>query len=299
MISKSDFRNPIGFFEDWISETNLNSKYDQFVSSLDESSCYIDLEKGLYISTNPDTGEQETDRLIELFQATIRDLLYEKCQESKRLIDDYHSAYQQNKTSLDNYFKDKVKLKIKKITSNRPLFEKFPILLKPLEGVIYHVNNLYPTYGLSESLIADSDLTIPKEFDLKDKSTKERITTILKFLNESSKIGIRFLSEDDYNDLVNSIEMLFNGEKPRLKNQIIIHSFIDNNALNFILKEILFPYLKNSKFKLIHFREFLKSNVNLYKESSNTFYRGTLKVPDIKKYTDKASYIEWWIGRYT
>lgn len=309
MECKSDFRNPLGFFECWITEDNLLSIYNSFIDKYENYGGSLDKEGGFFYSHNPETGEVEIDNLTDLFQIHITDLLFEKCQESKRRIDDYYSENQQNQVHLKNYINDKVRDKIKNICKKKSLFERFPILLKPLDGIILHVNSQYPNFSISENLTIGAEEKIPKEFDLSEKTTTQRIEIVLEFLNRPARNGMRFLSEDDYDILVKSIENLAQGITVRLSRKIVISNIKSNNTLNYILRLILYPYIQSQSFSLAQLRDFLKANVDIYSEKmidgeltstkSDTFYGGTLKVPNIKNLTLEASFVEWWIEKYS
>ncbi len=296
---KSDIRNPLGFFEDWITIENIESKFNEYIQKFEDGSDRIDLEKSIYHDINPETGEYDPFDLKEGFQSEIQQLLYDKCQESNRFIDDFYSENQVNKVAIQNFITDKVKVKFKNIIKQTALLEKFPILLKPLEGIKNHIETSYPSYAISDLPKAASIAKSKYNLDLSDKTNKERILIILNFLNFEGINGSRFMSEPEFKLLVDALEELANGKKAVLEKNIKIENLKGNNLLSYVLRRILFPYLSSPKFLLIHLKEFLHKNVDRYEEEkkASTFYDGTLKIPSFKKISDKAGWIEHWLSK--
>ena len=48
MECKSDLRNPLGFFECWITEDNLLSKYSGFINEYENYGGFLDKEGGFF-----------------------------------------------------------------------------------------------------------------------------------------------------------------------------------------------------------------------------------------------------------
>lgn len=291
MITNSDIKNPIGFFEYFITETGINHYYHKFYNDFVNDDIDI-IDDNYVIKTIQLDWDKEIEAKYDInkeFRQKINSKISEELTISKNLID--HLAVEKLDIHNSNYlnFNKAIKVLVNDkinhiLTTQTNLFLKYPMLKKGLSDIVDYINITYREY-LKEPIFFDETILEKDLYNLHSMSFEDLFEQLFSFL-----IAERLINKTDYDKFFQYCRAFVNRENIEIVEKIPVIS-IQDSVLHSLFGIICKKY---KHIKIEDMAVFLESTMQNYNSDTtvHTFTKKYSSPIDIAKHPYLSAFVK-------
>lgn len=243
---ESNINQPLAFFEDFLTQQNIEQQLQFFYRDLIENEMVEDIDhdnKEVLIQGQDEGGEFALQKIV--FADTLKRKLEVQYHITKQLISDASVMYQNSKEEFNSYLSRQEET-IRYINLNlEPLSLQYPYLLTSIKDIYEYISKRYSFKG---SLISINKESITPE---------ELVKSIFSFMKGFNEARQQIMPEGEYNLMIGYIVAFIKEDKAPYIEKKLGKTNISNELLRFLFWVLHHEYYGTLRIK-DNFFEFMK-----------------------------------------